>query len=111
DNYVGILDEFACSAVQTGAAHFGKFRSSQAFDFIKNAIEIIERFLIEEDFHVRRLRNLRRASANETYLGFFLARRRRTSASCSPLSRNVLLSWSSMSSTTWTTSACRCGGQ
>src|SRR6266481_571667 len=77
----------------------------------KNVLKVVQCFIVEDNPHASRSRKRVRACASVTYFGFFFARRRRTSASCSLVSRSALLSCCSISSTTWATSACRFGGQ
>src|SRR3989338_6575703 len=109
--------------------HIRQRRGGKKFNYIENASdyvfcsarvifcnpyenfpEVVQRFFIEDDFHIRVRRNCLRASASVMYFGFFFARRRRTSATCSSVSRYGFLSCFSITESTCMTSFCRSSG-
>ena len=96
---VGIFDQFVRPGIEAWTPHIGQFRREEIFDPVKDSydqfrrcalaiarysgadtLDVINCVFVENDFHRPKRR---RASVNDTYFGVFLARRRRTSASCS----------------------------
>jgi hypothetical protein len=130
DNDVGPLDQLARTLNKAGPTHVRQFRNGKLHHFIfdafdqlerstrivfgnlrKNSIELLACGGLEAYLHVLEERNCLKTSSAGILFEAGLAKRRRTSAACSAVSRRVLLSCSSMSSTMWATSAWRAGGQ